>query len=527
MCGCRVWWCLARFSAMTDGSVGGDEDPVAMNAPTCYTCVCGTVVERISVGIRPTTGGQFVISIPADESVEHLRLMVSQKLRVPRERICLLYRNKPLRSGTLLANQVQHGCHVTLLPSVETGLVSHRPELSVLQALENLTPTQVIEFLSGKAPLNLTVRLGDHMMLIQLQLSPAPTAPRRATTTTNTSSTGGNTNRNSAARCSQPVLATRSAATPSVCAGVSQPTERRTCYHQRVPVEQHATPTTCTARAQLDMRALTEASRNLTRTLKQLSSEVLTDGWASPLQPRPTFPAVRPTRSHQEREDCTSSKTSSQADDRTAPTVCSSSSSSAVPPSSASVVTSARSLRPGAIIETMHHHGKGVYSGTFSGTLNPALQDRMGRPKRDIGTIIHILNDLLCAAPQYRAPDPSRGQQEPTGHVSSDPAFDPLTASTAKVGEERSVGEEQATRGKVEHLKMVMEERRQRRQQRRTHPYTTSWSATHETTTARIEGATSTANTDHTADKCTDSVDSDMNDVTSPALVTCGGQDLM
>lgn len=47
----------------------------------------------------------------------------------------------------------------------------------------------------------------------------------------------------------------------------------------------------------------------------------------------------------------------------------------------------------------MHHHGKGVYSGTFSGTLNPALQDRHGRPKRDISTIIHILNDLLCATP--------------------------------------------------------------------------------------------------------------------------------
>lgn len=37
------------------------------------------------------------------------------------------------------------------------------------------------------------------------------------------------------------------------------------------------------------------------------------------------------------------------------------------------------------------------------GTLNPALQDKFGRPKRDISTIIHILNDLLCATPQYRA----------------------------------------------------------------------------------------------------------------------------
>ena len=60
----------------------------------------------------------------------------------------------------------------------------------------------------------------------------------------------------------------------------------------------------------------------------------------------------------------------------------------------------ARSSGRGAIIESMQHHGKGVYSGTFSGTLNPALQDRNGQPKRDITTIIHILNDLLCA--QYK-----------------------------------------------------------------------------------------------------------------------------
>jgi hypothetical protein len=43
-----------------------------------------------------------------------------------------------------------------------------------------------------------------------------------------------------------------------------------------------------------------------------------------------------------------------------------------------------------------------MHSFHISGTLNPALQDRFGRPKRDISTIIHILNDLLCATPQYR-----------------------------------------------------------------------------------------------------------------------------
>ena len=57
----------------------------------------------------------------------------------------------------------------------------------------------------------------------------------------------------------------------------------------------------------------------------------------------------------------------------------------------------------------MHFVFRGLYlqfhaSSTFhiAGTLNPALQDRFGRPKRDISTIIHILNDLLCATPQYR-----------------------------------------------------------------------------------------------------------------------------
>lgn len=37
---------------------------------------------------------------------------------------------------------------------------------------------------------------------------------------------------------------------------------------------------------------------------------------------------------------------------------------------------------------------------SYVGTLNPALQDRFGRPKKDVSTIIHILNDLLCAEPR-------------------------------------------------------------------------------------------------------------------------------
>lgn len=110
------------------------------------------------------------------------------------------------------------------------------------------------------------------------------------------------------------------------------------------------------------MNSLVEASRNLTKTLKKLSKDVLTSN-----------------------KDVTESSKKSGA----------------------------------AVIDSMKHHGKGIYSGTFSGTLNPALQDKFGRPKRDVTTIIHILNDLLCSSPQYNKQD-TRITFEPT-NVSPSP----------------------------------------------------------------------------------------------------------
>lgn len=60
-----------------------------------------------------------------------------------------------------------------------------------MQALESLNDTQVNDFLSGKSPLNLTMRLGDHMMLIQLQLSTLNSSSSRSlrTSTPSKSST--------------------------------------------------------------------------------------------------------------------------------------------------------------------------------------------------------------------------------------------------------------------------------------------------------------------------------------------------
>lgn len=60
---------------------------------------------------------------------------------------------------------------IVLLKIILFVLQAQRPEIGIMQALESLNDTQVNEFLCGKAPLNLSMRLGDHMMLIQLQLS--------------------------------------------------------------------------------------------------------------------------------------------------------------------------------------------------------------------------------------------------------------------------------------------------------------------------------------------------------------------
>lgn len=120
---------------------------------------------------------------------------------------------------------------------------------------------------------------------------------------------------------------------------------------------------------------LAEASRNLTKTLRKLSKEVFSTKGESSV-----------SALQEEKRSRTSNSTSN---------VQSNSSGSQQNSSASSGVGS------GAVIESMRNHGRGIYSGTFSGTLNPALQDRYGRPKRDISTVIHILNDLLSATPHY------------------------------------------------------------------------------------------------------------------------------
>lgn len=48
----------------------------------------------ITVSVTPTTGGQFQLAVPKSDSIENLKKLISKKLKVPKERICLLYRDR-------------------------------------------------------------------------------------------------------------------------------------------------------------------------------------------------------------------------------------------------------------------------------------------------------------------------------------------------------------------------------------------------------------------------------------------------
>ncbi|KFM07913.1 Midnolin, partial [Aptenodytes forsteri] len=94
----------------------------------------------------------------------------------------------------------------------------------------------------------------------------------------------------------------------------------------------------------------------------------------------------------------------------------------------------ARSRKPGAVIESFVNHAPGVFSGTFSGTLHPNCQDSSGRPRRDIGTILQILNDLLSATRHYQGMPQSltqlRCQTQFSSSSSSPPASPDLATKT-------------------------------------------------------------------------------------------------
>ncbi|NWZ72637.1 MIDN protein, partial [Acrocephalus arundinaceus] len=153
---------------------------------------------------------------------------------------------------------------------------------------------------------------------------------------------------------------------------------------------------------------------------------------------------------------------------------------------------SARSRKPGAVIESFVNHAPGVFSGTFSGTLHPNCQDSSGRPRRDIGTILQILKDLLSATRHYQGMpqsltqlrcqtqvcssfSPSQGCRpwgpvwccggHPIFGISNGPCHGGLRDPSG--WDRLRQTENRATRCKVERLQLLLQQKRLRRKARR------------------------------------------------------------
>ncbi|XP_077914576.1 midnolin isoform X6 [Halichoerus grypus] len=383
-------------------------------------CELGPAAEAapMSLAIHSTTGTRYELSVPPDETVEGLRKRLSQRLKVPKERLALLHKDTRLSSGKLQEFGVGDGSKLTLVPTVEAGLMSQasRPEQSVMQALESLTETQVSDFLSGRSPLTLALRVGDHMMFVQLQLA-AQHAPLQ--------------HRHVLAAAAAAAAAARG--DPSMTAPVSSP-----------------------------CRPVSSAAR-----VPPMSS--------SPAPASPSPVTAGSFRSHSASTACSEMDCSPPASAGTSPT-----------PTPAGSPTS-RSRKPGAVIESFVNHAPGVFSGTFSGTLHPNCQDSSGRPRRDIGTILQILNDLLSATRHYQGMPPSLTQlrcHAQCAPTSPAPDLTPKTTSCEKLaaaapaslsqarmckplGDRLRQTENRATRCKVERLQLLLQQKRLRRKARR------------------------------------------------------------
>lgn len=320
-------------------------------------------MDSYKLFIRPATGGVFEVRVSPNETVQGLIWTISRMYNIHKDRITLLHQNKQLKHGFLRDYDIQDGSTLTLIPNMETGLSFHKKESGVMQALESLTDSQISEFLSGRAPLVLAMRLGDHMMFIQLQLS-TQTGARRT-------------------RPSPVQLPTPHSMTVHDHQEVPSPTYTPDAGSNGIPYNLH------------QFRSFPESEKNCQS---------------------PSYNQATP-----ESPDCR-----------------------------------------GAVIETVQDLGGGMYSGTFSGTLDPSVHSVERKPRRDLSTILHILNDLLNAVPHYQphsflhAPQRSTTDPQYTERRAHDPSTNAEPVDSANI------------RNKVRHLKRMMEEKKQRRRSRRT-----------------------------------------------------------
>ncbi|XP_056132945.1 midnolin isoform X2 [Lampris incognitus] len=510
-----------------------DQQPSARSCSSRGAPSCEAVPSEpsMNLSIHSTTGTRFELSLPLEETVDGLKRRLSQRLKVPKERLALLHKETRLSSGKLQDLGISDGSKLTLVPTVEAGLMSQasRPEQSVMQALESLTETQVSDFLSGRSPLTLALRVGDHMMFVQLQLAAQQSGGpqlqhRHLITRGNGDSTMGQPTGQARVphphpqshyhphphsqpnpHLSQPHLMPASPSSPN------SPSFPMSSSHQLIPPMYHHSPSPglCSPPTPPPPLPHSPHPSHLPGSLFRSSSHHHHHHHHhhQQQQQHQHLHYHHQQQQHQQQPPSGQSSPQSGQPSPAASVTCPEANCNTKGPSS-SASSLPRSRKPGAIIESFVNHAPGVFSGTFSGTLHPNCQDSSGRPRRDIGTILQILNDLLSATRHYQGMPPSLTQLRyqtqcgsptspspspppsplaadvtglsakatsvPAGSPSTPPpTLHPLMQCQSQIrmcrppGDRLRQTENRATRCKVERLQLLMQQKRLRRKARR------------------------------------------------------------
>ncbi|KAF1383956.1 hypothetical protein PFLUV_G00137210 [Perca fluviatilis] len=443
---------------------------------------CGAGVSTMRLSITSTTGSPVELTVPRGETVEGLRTHISHKLRLQKNRIALLYRDKQLTAGKLLDLGVADGSKLTLVPAIEAGLVcpTARAERTMMDVLESLTEDQISDFLSGRLPLTIKLGIGAHVMYVQLQLTAQNVAELQQHRDIRAGSSSElQTGLPAAARMSHPDSSTN--ATGSTTLPASQSSAVAQDSPDSTPSIQMSTQRPRT-------------SHSLTTAPPRQSCPPRSTLTSSPLLSTPSLPSGCP---HPSCPLPAATPICSPAPSSSIPGPQSPALASTFKESNAHASSTAEPCKPpGAVIESLVSHSPGVFSGTFSGTLAPCSPSNVSHPPRGIAIILQILNDLLRAAFHHQ------GAQPAPPHLpcpdANTPASPPLTAeeqskaksktlATQKTehlsktpGEEShpicsSTQEIQTLHCKLERLQFLMHQRRLRRRTRRisqtSHPY--------------------------------------------------------
>lgn len=79
---------------MESSSGNATTESTQSNSDSDLGCGCKNSASSITISVTPTTGGQFDLAVTKTDTIESLKKLISKKLKVPKERICLLHRER-------------------------------------------------------------------------------------------------------------------------------------------------------------------------------------------------------------------------------------------------------------------------------------------------------------------------------------------------------------------------------------------------------------------------------------------------